>query len=216
MRDFKAFVREQVSPLALPPGRERKIVEEWAAQIEEAYEARIADGLPDEEAWRELQRQIPDWNALGGELLDAEAVFVKLANPQRGPLRGGTKRSIVSTIREGLAAGVLHDLRSSIRLLVKDRGFSATTILTLAICLGANAAIFTVVYSVLLRPLPVPEPDRIVAIGDVYPTITPNDILSNTAPSYFDRLEAITALEEQAMFALWFDSITVDGIPEEI
>jgi putative ABC transport system permease protein len=53
-------------------------------------------------------------------------------------------------------------------------------------------------------------------MGDVYPTITPNDILSNTVPSYFDRLEAITTLEEQAMFALWFDTITIDGISEEI
>ena len=97
-----------------------------------------------------------------------------------------------------------------------NRGFTATTILTLALCLGANAAIFTVVYSVLLRPLPVPGSDRIVAMGDVYPTITPNDILSNTAPSYFDRLEAITTLEEQAMFARWFDTITIDGIAEEI
>jgi len=91
-----------------------------------------------------------------------------------------------------------------------------TTILTLAVCLGANAAIFTVVYSVLLRPLPVPDADRIVAMGDVYPTISPNDILSNTAPSYVDRLKAITALEEQAMFTLWFDTLTIDGISEEI
>ena len=53
-------------------------------------------------------------------------------------------------------------------------------------------------------------------MGDVYPTITPNDILSNTAPSYFDRLDAITTLESQAMFALWFDTITFDGISEEI
>jgi len=73
-----------------------------------------------------------------------------------------------------------------------------------------------VVYSVLLRPLPVPDSGRIVAMGDVYPTITPNDILSNTAPSYFDRLNAITTLEEQAMFTLWFDTFAIDGVSEEI
>jgi putative ABC transport system permease protein len=216
MRDFKAFVREQLAPLALPPDRERKIVEEWAAQIEEVYDALISDGLSDEDAWSELQRQIPDWKVLRGELLDAEPVILRLANPQRAPLAGNTKRTLVSTIRENLTAGFVRDLHTSIRLLVKDRGFSATVILTLAICLGANAAVFTVVYSVLLRPLPVQEADRIVAMGDVYPTITPNDILSNDAPSYFDRLEAVTALEEQAMFAFWFDTITIDGIPEEI
>jgi len=62
------------------------------------------------------------------------------------------------------------------------------------ICLGANAAIFTVVHAVLLRPLPVPEPDRIVGLGDVYPTITPDDILSNDVPSYFDRLQALAGV----------------------
>jgi putative ABC transport system permease protein len=216
MRDFKAFVRKQVSPLALPPSREHKIVEEWAAQIEEVYDALVAGGLSDEDAWSELQRQIPDWNALSRELLDSEPVIGRLANPQTGPLAGRATRTIVSMIRENLTAGLLQDLRASIRLLVKDRGYSAATILTLAICLGANAAIFTMVHSVLLRPLPVPEPDRIVAMGDVYPTITPNDILANDAPSYFDRLEAVTALEEQAMFAFWFDAITIDGAPEEM
>jgi predicted permease len=72
------------------------------------------------------------------------------------------------------------------------------------------------VYSVLLRPLPVPEPDRIVAMGDVYPTITPDDILSNDAPSYFDRRAAITALEEQALFSMWYDSLAIDGVSEEL
>ena len=67
-------------------------------------------------------------------------------------------------------------------MLVKNPGFSATVVLTLAICLGANAAIFTVVHDVLLRPLPLADPDRIVAMGDIYPTITPNDILSNDTP----------------------------------
>ena len=61
MRDFKGLVREQVSSLALPPERERKIVEEWAAQLEDVYDALLADGLGDVEAWSELQRQIPEW-----------------------------------------------------------------------------------------------------------------------------------------------------------
>jgi putative ABC transport system permease protein len=199
MRDFKALVRRHLSPLALPREREAKIVEELGAQLEESYDALVADGLSDEEAWHALQRQIPDWRALGEELLAAEPRWAW--------------RSI---LRDAFAPGLGRDVHSGVRLLVKDRGFAATAILTLAICLGANAAIFTVVYSVLLRPLPLPDPDRIVAMGDVYPTITPNDILSNTAPSYFDRLEALTTLEEQAMFALWFDTIAIDGVSQEI
>ncbi|MPZ19791.1 MAG: FtsX-like permease family protein [Luteitalea sp.] len=181
-----------------------------------SYESLIGQGLSDEEAWNELQRQLPDWKTLGDELLDAEPATVRLAHPQRGPFAGTTKARLMSGLRELLGLGLVRDLRAGVRMLVKSRGFTATTILTLAVCLGANAAIFTAVYSVLLRPLPVPDADRIVAMGDVYPTITPNDILSNTAPSYFDRLEAITTLEEQAMFALWFDTITIDGVSEEI
>ena len=57
---------------------------------------------------------------------------------------------------------LLQDLKFAIRLLFKDRAFAATTLLTLAVCIGANTAIFTVVRSVLLRPLPYPEADRLV------------------------------------------------------
>ena len=216
MRDFRDFVRNQVAPLALSADREEKIVDEWAAQLEEIYDALRADGRADDEAWGELRRQVPDWKALSDELLDAEPVLVRLANAERGPLAGGTLRAALKTLREKLTAGSARDVRASLRLLVKNPGFNATVILTLAICLGANAAIFTVVHSVLLRPLPLPEPERIVGMGDVYPTITPNDILSNDVPSYFDRRAALTTLEEQGMFTLWFDSLTLDGVPQEL
>ena len=62
------------------PEREQKIVEEWAAQLEEIYDALRADGLSDDEAWSEIERQVPDWNALSDELLDAEPVVVRLAD----------------------------------------------------------------------------------------------------------------------------------------
>ncbi len=51
---------------------------------------------------------------------------------------------------------------------MEDRGFTATATLTLALCIAANAAIFAVVNSVLLRPLPVPEPERLVLIHNSY------------------------------------------------
>ena len=62
-----------------------------------------------------------------------------------------------------------QDLAFALRLLHKDRAFAVTTILTLALCIGANAAIFTVVRSVLLRPLPYPEADRLVVGYDSFP-----------------------------------------------
>ena len=215
MRDFKAFVRKHLTTVVLPPERELKVVDELAAQLEDRYESALARGLTEEEAWQAVQRQIPDWKRIADEILAAEPVVVKLFQPAPGPVAGTIAR-ILGGARDLFGVGLFRDLQATIRLLVKDRGFTLTTLLTLAICLGANAAIFTMVYSVLLRPLPVPEANRIVAMGDVYPTITPDDILSNDAPSYFDRREAITALEEQALFSMWYDSVTIDGVSEEL
>ena len=64
---------------------------------------------------------------------------------------------------------LLQDLRFGARLLWKDRNFSLTTIATLALCLAANVAIFAVVDGVLFKPLPFPEPDRLIRIFNKYP-----------------------------------------------
>jgi predicted permease len=63
----------------------------------------------------------------------------------------------------------MNDIRFAIRHLLKNPGFTAVAVLTLALCLGANLTIFTVVDGILLRPLPFPEPDRLVVTFNTYP-----------------------------------------------
>ena len=216
MRDLRQWVRDRVAPLELPPEREQKIVDEWSAQLEEIYDALRADGRSEHEAWLELQRQLPDWRTVGDELLHKLPEPTLQRNDRRAHRLASWQRAGRRRVAEGLARTTLGDVRAALKWNAKNGGFLAAVILTLAICLGANAAVFAVVDAVLLRPLAVPEPERIVGLGDVYPTVTPDDILSNDVPSYFDRLDALSTLESQGMFAFWFDTLTIDGTPQEL
>jgi len=94
---------------------------------------------------------------------------------------------------------LLQDLRFAVRVLWKDRGFSITTVATLALCLAANVAIFAVVDGVLLKPLPFDQPERLVRIYNTYPGAGVT-IADNGVPDYFDRVRDLTAAEELAMY----------------
>ena len=110
---------------------------------------------------------------------------------------------------------LLQDLRFALRLLWKDRGFAAAALLTFALCIGANAAIFAVVNSVLLRPLPVPEPDRLVLMHNSYPRAGV-ERASTGVPDYFDRLRETDVFEEQALYNTRGVTIGIDGDPQRV
>ena len=94
---------------------------------------------------------------------------------------------------------LLQDLKFAARILWKDRGFAITALLTLGICIGANAAIFAIVNSVLLRPLPVPEPAQLVHMYNSYPAA---GVVggSTGVTDYYDRLKETTVFQEQALY----------------
>ena len=113
---------------------------------------------------------------------------------------------------------MIRDVLFGLRVLWKDRGYAATAILTLAVCLGANAAIFTIVHSILLKPLPVPDSDRILLMSNQYPNAGTGSTTNTNSgvPDYYDRLRDVHVFEDQAMYNGSNLSIDIEGSPELI
>lgn len=109
----------------------------------------------------------------------------------------------------------LQDLKLAARVLWKDRGFAATVILTLGVCIGANAAIFAIVDGVLLRPLPIPEADRLVTLYNSYPRAGVARA-STGVPDYYDRLRETDVFEELALYRLNGQTIGGEVDPQRI
>jgi len=110
---------------------------------------------------------------------------------------------------------MFNDLRVGLRLLWKDKSFTVTAALTLAVCIGANTALFSVVHNVLLRPLPVPESDRILVMENVYPKAGA-DVGGAGVPDYYDRLRDTTVFEEQALYNSNNVNIDQNDVPTRI
>jgi predicted permease len=110
---------------------------------------------------------------------------------------------------------LLQDLRYSFRTLLKNRGFAAVAILTLALGIGANTAIFSVINAVLLQPLPYEDPERLVIVWEDasfagFPRNTP-------APgNYADWKAQNQVFEDMAAITNGEFSLTGDGEPEKI
>src|ERR1700747_887790 len=93
----------------------------------------------------------------------------------------------------------MNDLKFALRQLRHAPAFTLTALATIAICLGANLAIFAVVNSILLRPLPFPQSDRLVTIFNTYPKAgIENDGSSIT--NYYERRGNIPALSSLSMY----------------
>src|SRR5438874_452494 len=107
---------------------------------------------------------------------------------------------IVRRSRRTLMERLFQDVRFATRVLWKDRGFATTATLTLAICIGANAAIFAIVNAILLQPLPVPHAEQLVYMYNAYPGAGVGDGGSSGVPDYYDRLRETDVFQEQALY----------------
>jgi len=113
-------------------------------------------------------------------------------------------------------SAIAKDVRVALRLLWKDKAFTLTAGLTLALCIGANTALFSVVYTVLLRPLPFPHANRIVLMGNRYPGAGVDAGENSGAPDYYDRLRETSVYDEQAMYNSSDVSIDQGGTPTRV
>ena len=110
----------------------------------------------------------------------------------------------------------LLDLKYGIRSLWRDKGFALTVLLTFSVCIAANAALFAIVNSVILRPLPVSDANSILIMSNEYPKAGVTGSNDSSSGDYFDRLREMTVFENQAIFRPRNQTVELNGSPQQI
>jgi putative ABC transport system permease protein len=160
MPNWNHIVRERLAAIRLPPEREIEIVEELALHLETAYEFALADGLSEAEA-EARAAQGYDWRLLECELNCAE---------RPAPARALQPALELMERKGGMRMeSFIQDLRFSARMLMKRPAFTLVAMLTLALGIGVNTALFTIFNVFVLQPLPLRDPDSLVEIRGVNP-----------------------------------------------
>src|SRR4051794_17837758 len=162
MPDWKALVRARVGRLPLDGARAADIVDELAQHVAQHCADLIASGIEERDAMSRALAPLDDPARVAAELARADR-----ARPAPPPPPGDSG---------SLRLDLLRDVRYAARLLVRAPAFTAIALVTLALGIGANTAIFTVLNAVLLRPLPYAEPDRLMQIGERGHTGEPGNV----------------------------------------
>jgi predicted permease len=108
------------------------------------------------------------------------------------------------------------DLKYAVRSLWRAKGFAVTVLLTFCVCIAANTALFAIVNSVVLRPLPVPESNSILLLSNEYPKAGVIGINNSSSGDYYDRMREMTVFESQAVFKERDQTVELNGAPQRI
>jgi predicted permease len=108
-----------------------------------------------------------------------------------------------------------RDLRQAARGLVRDRAFTVTAVLTFALCLGANVALFALVEAVLLRPLPYPARGQFVTVFNQYPKAGV-DRSGASPPHYLERRAGVAAFAEAGAYRTGGSTLGGAGSPQQV
>jgi putative ABC transport system permease protein len=200
MHDWKSIVRARLGPLDTDPPRAADIVAELAQHVSQHYAELVAAGVPAAEAERLALAPLDDPARVAAEIARAD-------RPRR------TAPAPPPSGRRSPLQDLARDVRYAVRVLAGAPGFAAAAIVTLALGIGANAAIFSVIDAVLLRPLPYADPDRLVLVGERAPDGQAENVGYST---FLDWRERSRSFDELALVRSWLPTLTANGEPERI
>src|SRR6266480_6063424 len=203
MPDFKIEIRARLAELGLSPVREAEIVEELSQHLEEEYERALSCGASEHEARQQALEQLNAPDLLGRELKHVER------RAPQNPVTLGAEGKF------NIFADLLQDLRYGLRTLLKNPGFTLIAVVALALGIGANSAIFSVVNAVLLRPLPFKTPEQLVMVWENaahlgFPKNTPSP------PNFIDWQRQNTVFTGMAAMSERSFNLTGVGEPERL